>query len=208
MSEAGVAGTLRARHRVSDETLLDAAVEVFASVGFDRANMDVIAARAGVTKPTLYARMGSKEQLFAAAAKREYELRKQTLFAAYEIAGGTFRDQLHRWTAAYFDFVRDRPEGFRLLTEAERHPECAAIIERAHRDIVKRIAEVVMTVSSRRSAHGAQLVAAMIAGMLSAGAQEAVGTKRADFARAAALCESFLYGAVRGVDPQLIDAIR
>src|SRR5579875_2438884 len=208
MSEAGVAGTLRARHRVSDETLLDAAVEVFASVGFDRANMDVIAARAGVTKPTLYARMGSKEQLFAAAAKREYELRKQTLFAAYEIAGGTFRDQLHRWTAAHFDFVRDRPEGFRLLTEAERHPECAAIIERAHRDIVKRIAEVVMTVSSRRSAHGAQLVAAMIAGMLSAGAQEAVGTKRADFARAAALCESFLYGAVRGVDPQLIDAIR
>lgn len=208
MSKAVVTTGPRPRVRVPDDALLDAAVGVFASVGFDRANMDVIAARAGVTKPTLYARMGSKEQLFTAAAEREYELRKQTLFAAYEVAGGSFRDRLHRWTAAYFDFVRDRPEGFRLLTEAERHPECAATIERAHRDIVNRIAEIVLAVSQRGSSRGAHLLAAMIAGMLSAGAQEAVGAKRADFARAAALCESFLYGAVYGVDPNLIEAIR
>lgn len=48
--------------------------------------MDVIAAEADATKPTLYARFGSKEALFEAAVEREYELRKQRLFSAY--AGG------------------------------------------------------------------------------------------------------------------------
>lgn len=199
------------RVRVTDETLLDAAVAVFAAAGFDRANMEVIAARAGVTKPTLYARLGSKEQVFIAAAEREYELRKRALFAAYDdepVASRSFREQLHVWTAAYFDLVRDRPQGFRLLTEAERHPECAAVIERASHDIIARIAEIVRTVSKRKSQRGAYLVAAMIAGMLSAGAREAVSMKRVDFDRAAVLCESFLYGAVRGLDPDLIDAIR
>src|SRR5579875_2072003 len=104
MSQAAVDSSQRSRVRVPDEVILDAATELFADSGFDRANMDAIAARAGITKPTLYARFGSKEQLFAAAARREYELRKAALFAAYDAPDEErFRDRLHRWTAAYFD---------------------------------------------------------------------------------------------------------
>src|SRR5947208_11595454 len=96
------------RVRISDEAILDAATAVFAAEGYDRANMDAIAARAGATKPTLYARFGSKEELFAAAVRREYELRKTALFEAYGGSGrAPFRERLHRWTAAYFDFVRE-----------------------------------------------------------------------------------------------------
>src|SRR3954451_13792709 len=71
------------RVRIADESILDAATEVFAFEGYDRANMDTIAARAGATKPTLYARFGSKDDLFAAAVRREYALRKVALFEAY-----------------------------------------------------------------------------------------------------------------------------
>lgn len=207
MSKVSVNVVSRPRFRVTEDALLDAATAVFAVEGFDRANMDVIAARAGVTKPTLYARVGSKEDLFAAAAQREYDLRKAALFEAYAAVGGSFQGQLRRWTAAYFDFVRQRPEGFRLLSEAEHHPSSAAIIDGAAREIVDRIADLVVAVSGRTSTAGAHIVAAMIAGILTSCAREAARQPGTDFGDAAALCESFLDSALRGVDPMLIEAV-
>jgi AcrR family transcriptional regulator len=179
-------------YRISSERILDAATAVFAREGFDRANMDVIAAEAAATKPTLYARFGSKEGLFDAAVEREYELRKQRLFQAY--AGGErepFRQRLHRWSSAYFDLVAERPDAFVLITEGERHPAAASVIKRANDEIVDRIAELVVQVSGKRGKRGAHLVV----------------TGAIDIADAAALCESFLYGALRGLDPELIEAV-
>jgi AcrR family transcriptional regulator len=195
-------------YRVGTEQILDAATAVFAAEGFDRANMDAIAARAGVTKPTLYARLGSKEALFGAAVEREYEVRKARLFDAY--AGGDgepFRERLHRWSAAYFDLVRERPDGFALISEGERHPGAAAVVRRGNDEIVERITDLVMEVSDRRARRGARLVAAMISGIFTACAREAVASRDVAIADAAALCESFLLGALRGVDPTLIDGV-
>jgi AcrR family transcriptional regulator len=196
------------RYRVAEVEMLDAACAVFAAEGFDRANMETIAARAGTTKPTLYSRFGSKEELFATTVRREYELRKERLFAAYE--GGDdepFHQRLSRWNAAFFDFVRERPEGFRLITEGERYPGAAAIIERTNDEIVERIAELVMRVSRRQGRPSARLVAAMIAGMLTSCAREAVGRNRIDLAAAAALSEQLLYSALRALDVDLMDAV-
>jgi AcrR family transcriptional regulator len=196
--------TTLTRVRIPEETILDAATAVFAAEGYDRANMDAIAGRAGATKPTLYARFGSKDELFAAAVRREYELRKAALFEAYRAGGERpFRERLHGWVAAYFDFVRERPAGFALVSEGERHPASAAVIEQAGKEIVDRIAQLVVSVSGRDAAVGAHLVAAMITGMLTACAREALH-EGADLDKAAALCESFLYAALRGVDPELI----
>lgn len=194
-------------YRVSSESILDAATAVFAAEGFDRGNMDAIAARAGITKPTLYARFGSKERLFQAAVEREYEVRKGRLFDAYQGGGNEpFRQRLHRWSSAYFDLVRERPEAFVLMIEGERHPGAAAVIRRANEEIVERIAELVVQVSGRRGTHGPRLVAAMISGIFTACAREAVTTE-IDIADAAALCESLLYGALRGIDPELIGGV-
>ena len=206
--EASTSVSTAPRHRVAEDAILDAACAVFASEGFDRANMATIAARAGTTKPTLYARFGSKDELFAAAVTREYELRKERLFAAYDTGGGEpFHRSLHRWTAAYFDFVRERPDGFRLISEGERSPAGAPIIERAKGEIVDRIADLVVSVSGHERRPGAHLVASMISGMLTSCAREAVIRGRADLDDAAALCEQFLYSALRGLDPQLMDAV-
>ena len=192
------------RVRIAEESLLDAATEVFAAEGYEGANMDVIAARAGATKPTLYARFGAKDELFAAAVAREYDLRRAALFEAYDAGDDQpFRARLHAWTRAYFDLAQERPEGFRLIFEGERHPASAEVIERAGKEIVDRIARLVERVSGRDAPVGAHLIAAMITGMLTACAREAIRDD-ADLDAAAALCESFLYAALRGVDPQLI----
>jgi AcrR family transcriptional regulator len=194
-------------YRVGSEGILDAATTLFAAEGYDRANMDAIAARAGITKPTLYARFGSKERLYGAAVQREYEVRKARLFDAY--AEGTeepFRDRLHRWSSAYFDLVRERPAGFALITEGERHPVAAALVREGNDEVVERIAGLVVEVSGRQARDGARLVAAMISGIFTACARAAVAN-RMELDDAARLCESFMLGALRGVDPKLIDRL-
>lgn len=50
--------------------LLDVAEETFGEVGFHEATMDLVAARADVTKPVLYTHFGSKDQLLAAVVQR------------------------------------------------------------------------------------------------------------------------------------------
>ena len=189
--------------------MLDAATAVFASDGFERATMEGIAARAEVTKPTLYARFGSKEELFAAAVRREYDIRKARLFEAYAAPAddAPFRERLHGWVSAYFELVRERPEGFLLIPEGERHPDAAPIIEEASQAVVGRIAELVCAISGRRSERGARLVASVIAGMLTSCAREAIRAPAVDIDQAAAVCESLLHGAMRGIDPDLIDAV-
>lgn len=188
--------------------MLDAACAVFASDGFDRARMEAIAERGGTTKPTLYARFGSKDALFAAAVQREYELLKARLFAVYESGEeDPFRVRLARWNAAYFDFVRERPDGFRLSSEGERFPAAAAIIQRSNDEIVDHIVGLIENVSRRPGRAGAHIVGSMIAAMLSGCARDAVRHPGADLDDVAALCESFLYGALRGLDADLMDAV-
>jgi AcrR family transcriptional regulator len=200
--------TVARRPRVAEECLLDGATAVFAEEGFDGATMDAIAARARTTKPTLYARFGSKDALFAAAVTREYELRKTRLFEAYGTEDGApFRERLRMWIAAYFDLAAERPEGFALISEGERYATTAPAIERGASAIIDRITELVIRTSGRPSRRGGRLVASMISGMLRSCATEALRDDSIDLADAAALCESFLYSALRGVDPELIDAV-
>ena len=74
-------------------------------------------------------------------------------------------------------------------------------------DYLDRIADLVVSVSGHERRPGAHLVASMISGMLTSCAREAVIRGRADLDDAAALCEQFLYSALRGLDPQLMDAV-
>lgn len=69
------------------EQVLDAACEVFLSEGFERANMDDIAARAGVSKATVYSYFPDKRLLFMEAAKTE--INRRTMDAETAIPEGT-----------------------------------------------------------------------------------------------------------------------
>jgi AcrR family transcriptional regulator len=71
MRQAGRRGP--GRPSLSDEELLDKALDLFLKNGFDRTSIDGITAAAGMAKRTVYARYGSKENLFRAALKRAIE---------------------------------------------------------------------------------------------------------------------------------------
>lgn len=49
----------------TQKRILEAALELFAEVGFDRTTTRAVATRAGVTEKTLFAHFGNKRRLFA-----------------------------------------------------------------------------------------------------------------------------------------------
>jgi AcrR family transcriptional regulator len=62
--EAGTPARWRRRKEARPQEILDAALSVFAEKGYAAARMDDIAARAGVTKGTIYLYFDSKEAVF------------------------------------------------------------------------------------------------------------------------------------------------
>jgi AcrR family transcriptional regulator len=58
----------RPRSTIADEAILEAAVELFAERGFEGLSVEDVAARAGVSKATIYRRYPSKVDLVVAAA--------------------------------------------------------------------------------------------------------------------------------------------
>lgn len=76
------------------ERILDAAQSVFLKEGFDGAKLDAIAAAAGTSKRTFYARFKSKSDVFEAVVQRMIEDAFRPL--SVEGTGGSHRERLHR----------------------------------------------------------------------------------------------------------------
>lgn len=99
--------------------MLDAAVEVFSQRGFHMASMDEIAEAAGVSKPMIYAYLGSKDDLFAACIRREAR-RLITLITAAAPPGLPIQQRLHQGLMAFFSFVAEHREGWIVLYRQAR----------------------------------------------------------------------------------------
>jgi AcrR family transcriptional regulator len=63
-------GRGRPRNPEADRAILDAALELLAEQGLDGATVEGIAGRAGVSRPTLYRRWSTREDLFADAIEQ------------------------------------------------------------------------------------------------------------------------------------------
>jgi AcrR family transcriptional regulator len=87
----------------SAERLLQTATEVFYAEGIRATGVDTLAARAGVSKPTLYAQFGSKEGLVAAVLDRRRETRQEQLAAMLDAMPATGEDRL----LAVFDWLAE-----------------------------------------------------------------------------------------------------
>lgn len=111
--------------------LLNAAREVFVSEGYHAAGMDDIAERAGVSKPVLYQHFPSKLDLYlalldAGAAQLVDAVRTRLVVTADN------RERVHGAIEAYFSFVDDAGEAYRLVFESDLSNE-PAVLERARR---------------------------------------------------------------------------
>lgn len=99
--------------------MLDAAVKVFSRRGFHAASMDEIAEDAGISKPMVYAYLGTKEELFVACLHREGTRMMQA------IAGAAAPDlpadeRLWRGLRAFFGFVGAHRDGWAVLYRQAR----------------------------------------------------------------------------------------
>ena len=96
--------------------LLDAAAEVFARRGYERATVDEIAREAGLSKGTLYWNFASKEELFGVLLEERID---RPLGAVMEMSRSTPRDEPSAAAvdAAIGELVRSHPQYFQLLLE-------------------------------------------------------------------------------------------
>jgi AcrR family transcriptional regulator len=104
---------------IREQQMLDAAVRVFSRRGFHAASMDEIAEDAGISKPMVYAYLGSKEELFIACLHREGTRLMEAIAAA---VGPDLPpdEQLWRGLRAFFDFVGAHRDGWAVLYRQAR----------------------------------------------------------------------------------------
>ena len=102
--------------------LLSASLEVFTEAGYHSASMDEIADRAGVSKPVLYQHFPSKLELYLAVLDTHID----SLVFEIQKAIQSTPDNSHRTRAtieAYFRFIENEGEAFRLLFESDMSVE-------------------------------------------------------------------------------------
>jgi AcrR family transcriptional regulator len=96
--------------------LLEVARKVFGTSGFHAASMDEVAEEAGVTKPILYDHFSSKKDLYLALLDADLQVLHDMVKEALDSPTGN-RERIRASFQAYFDFVDDQADGFRLLMQ-------------------------------------------------------------------------------------------
>ncbi|MGR6316563.1 TetR/AcrR family transcriptional regulator [Micromonospora soli] len=104
---------------VREQQMLDAAVKVFSRRGFHAASMDEIADDAGISKPMVYAYLGTKEELFVACLHRE-GTRMMEAIAGAAAPDLPADDRLWRGLRAFFGFVGAHRDGWAVLYRQAR----------------------------------------------------------------------------------------
>ena len=124
--------------------LLEAAREVFVANGYHAAAMDEIAERAGVSKPVLYQHFPGKLDLYLALLDQSAE---GMLARIHEALGSTDDNKLRvaATVSAYFSYVDDADESFRLLFESDLTNEAAVRerLDRLNRGCAQEISQVI-----------------------------------------------------------------
>jgi AcrR family transcriptional regulator len=96
------------------ERLLEAALAEFAAVGFGEAKLADIAARAGITRPSLLYHFRTKEELYETTVQRSFH---KLAVALAEAMTGTspFVDRFRAMLQRYVDFVATEPAVARIV---------------------------------------------------------------------------------------------
>jgi AcrR family transcriptional regulator len=113
----------RVPRAVREQQMLDAAVRVFSRRGYHAAGVDEIAEAAGISKPMVYAYLGTKEELFIACLHREGT---RLMEAVAEVAGVEVDRPGRRLCLgleAFFRFVAANRDAWSVLHRQARGQE-------------------------------------------------------------------------------------
>lgn len=157
--------------------VFDAAAEAFAETDLFQVTMDDIARSVGLSKPVLYRRFGSKDEMFAATIAALCEQLEGHLFEAYDRARQVPVIESGRiGFGAFLDYAEQHPHGFRLLfLDSHRHSSA----------VTRRVAETMLRIADR-VADMIRPVLTQRTGDVGDGAAEALGTALVGFSVMAA----------------------
>ncbi|MFC4998674.1 TetR/AcrR family transcriptional regulator [Dactylosporangium cerinum] len=134
--------------------MLDAAVRVFSHRGFHAASMDEIAEVAGISKPMVYAYLGTKDELFVACLHRE-ATRLMEAVAAGVLPTAKPDEQLWHGLRAFFTFVGDHRDGWRVLyRQARSEPHFAGELAGMRARIVEVVAGLLASAATAAEVPG------------------------------------------------------
>jgi AcrR family transcriptional regulator len=146
MTDATIRATPRLSRSARRTQLLAAAKIVFVTQGYHAAAMDDIAVRAGVSKPVLYQHFPSKLELYldllGESAAEMVRLVRDALTASSDN-----RERVDNAVAAYFTFVADNDQAYRLIFESDLRGQAQVerIVERATDDCISAITDTITT---------------------------------------------------------------
>jgi AcrR family transcriptional regulator len=109
----------------SNDRILQKALELFSTKGYDATSVREICEAAGLTKPTLYHFYGSKEGVYRALVDGALARFRDELLAALD-GEGTLRDQLVRMARAYVDAALRDPDLVRFVMALIHNPQRSA----------------------------------------------------------------------------------
>jgi AcrR family transcriptional regulator len=137
------------RRRLSREErytlVLDAALEVFAADGYDRASMDDIAGKSGISKPVLYEHCDSKRELYIAVLAQQVGVLRSGVLPMADPAIGALKEKLALSARAALSFARESPNSWRLLfQEPAGDPEIAEAFRHMRSRATKAVAAVIL----------------------------------------------------------------
>jgi AcrR family transcriptional regulator len=149
--------------------LLAAAQEVFVAQGYHAAAMDDIAERAGVSKPVLYQHFPGKLELYLALLDTHCDALVGKIRGAMTATTDN-KERVAGAVRAYFEFVGDESEAFRLVLESDLRNEAAVRerVDRVERLCIDAITETIMADTGVSRAPAELLAAGLVGAAITA----------------------------------------
>jgi len=154
--------------------ILDAALAVFSQRGYYAASIDDIASEAGVSKALIYEHFASKKELYAdliARNARELNQRVVGALVGVEVESGVAR--LATGLEAFFAFVEERRDAWRMLFRETSDPDTAAVVDRMIEQVTVEVTGLIALDPGARALDegGAEPALRLLAEMLVGGVQ-------------------------------------
>lgn len=151
--------------------ILDAALAVFSARGYHPSSIDDIAREAGISKALIYEHFDSKQGLYADLLDRnaaELFERLATAIGAVEAHSSSVR--LATGLDAFFAFVEERRDAWRILFHDAADPETATVLDRILEQVTGLVAALIAedpgarAIEERDAEQAIRLLAQMLVG--------------------------------------------
>jgi AcrR family transcriptional regulator len=154
--------------------ILDAALAAFSQSGYHSASIDDIAREAGVSKALIYEHFASKQELYAdLIARNARELTQRIGAALVGVELESSASRLATGLDAFFAFVEERRDAWRMLFREAADPETAAVLDRMVEQVTAEVTVLIAQDPGARALDSAEEDRALrlLAEMLVGGAQ-------------------------------------